>query len=114
VEPGRGPGIEAETVGSLGHPWFTHYLLRVGGLPAAVARRATFDGASYLSSIGTAGWARGRGYGGLVTRAAAMDGAAAGEWTYLGVFSENTQAIAVYRRVGFERVGGSCPDLVLV
>jgi ribosomal protein S18 acetylase RimI-like enzyme len=43
-----------------------------------------------------------------------MDGAAAGEWTYLGVFSENTQAIAVYRRVGFERVGGSCPDLVLV
>ncbi len=114
VEPGRRPGIEAETVTSLGHPWFTHYLLRVGGLPAAVARRATFDGASYLSSIGTSGWARGRGYGGLVTRAAAGDGAAAGEWTYLGVFSENARAIAVYQRAGFERLGVSCPDLVLL
>jgi hypothetical protein len=114
VEPGRRAGIEAETVTSLGHPWLTHYLLRVGGLPAAAARRATFDGASYLSSIGTAGWARGRGFGGLVTRVAAADGAVAGEWTYLGVFSENTQAIAVYQRVGFERVGMSCPDLVLL
>ena len=43
----------------------------VDGVPAAVARRATFDGLSYLSSIGTAGWARGRGFGGLVTAAAA-------------------------------------------
>ena len=31
--------------------------------PAAVARRATFEGLTYLSSIGTAGWARGRGLG---------------------------------------------------
>ena len=38
---------------------FTYYLLRLDGNPAAVARRATFDGASYLSSIGTATWARG-------------------------------------------------------
>ena len=55
---------------SLGHPWFTHYLLRFDGQPAAVARRATFDGLSYLSSIGTASWARGRGFGRLVTEAA--------------------------------------------
>ena len=114
VEPGRRPGIEAETVSSLGHPWFTHYLLRVGGRPAAVAKRATFDGASYLSSIGTSGWARGRGFGGLVTHAAAADGATAGSLTYLGVFSENARAIDVYQRAGFERVGASCPDLVLL
>ena len=115
VEASRRAGIEAETVASLRHPWFTHYLLRFGGRPAAVARRATFDGASYLSSIGTAGWARGRGFASLVTRMAAADGLAATcAWAYLGVFSENTGAIGVYERAGFERVGQSCPDLVLI
>lgn len=115
VDAERRPGIEAETMASLGHPWFTHYLLRVEGEPAAVARRATFDGASYLSSIGTARWARGRGYGSLVTRVASADSlGAASEWTYLGVFAENAEAIGVYERSGFERVGKSCPDLLLI
>ena len=41
----RQAGIEAETAASLRHPWFTHYLVRQDGGPAAVARRATFDGA---------------------------------------------------------------------
>ena len=36
--------IEAETIASLGHPWFTQYLVRVDGVPAAAARRATFEG----------------------------------------------------------------------
>jgi ribosomal protein S18 acetylase RimI-like enzyme len=113
VEPERRPAIEAETVTSLGHPWFTHYLVRVGGEPAAVARRATFEGVSYLSSIGTATWARGRGLGRLVTQLASSDGLAlASEWVYLGVFAENTGAISVYRRSGFERVGASCPDML--
>jgi ribosomal protein S18 acetylase RimI-like enzyme len=115
VDPDRRSGIESETLTSLAHPWFTHYLVRAHGKPAAVARRATFEGASYLSSIGTAGWARGRGFGSLVTRAAAADGLAAGsEWIYLGVFAENAVAIGVYERSGFERVGESCPDLLLV
>ena len=115
VDPGRRAGIESETVASLGHPWFTHYLVRLDGRPAAVARRATFDGASYLSSIGTAGWARGRGLGSLVTRVASVDALAAGsEWVYLGVFAENTRAMEIYRRCGFARVGDSCPDLVLI
>ena len=48
---------------SLAHPWFTHYLIRADGEPAAVARRATFEGVAYLSWIGTAGWARGRASG---------------------------------------------------
>jgi len=115
VGDARRPGIEAETVASLAHPWFTHYLVRLHGRPAAVTRRATFDGASYLSSIGTAGWARNRGLGGLVTRLASADGLAVGSsWVYLGVFVENEPASALYRRAGFERVGQSCPDLVLI
>ena len=115
VDPERRPGVEAETVASLTHPWFTHYLLRLDGQPVAVARRATFDGASYLSSIGTAGWARGRGFGSLVTQLATADSlAVASDWTYLGVFADNTPAIGIYERSGYVRVGQSCPDLLLV
>ncbi len=111
----RRPGIEAETVASLGHRSFHHYLARLDGAPAAVARRATFDGASYLSSIGTAGWARGRGFGRLVTAAAAADAQnAQSEWTYLGVSADNSRAIRSYERTGFARIGESCPDLLLI
>lgn len=114
VDPERRPAIEAETVASLAHPWFTHYLVRVDGEPATVARRATFEGASYLSSIGTAGWARGRGLGSLVTQLASGDALAAGsDQVYLGVFADNPSAIAVYERSGLERIGTSCPDLLL-
>jgi ribosomal protein S18 acetylase RimI-like enzyme len=114
VDPERRPAIEGETIASLGHPWFTHYLVRADGEPAAVARRATFEGLTYLSSIGTAGWARGRGLGSLVTRMAAADGLAdASSSVYLGVFADNLDAIGVYRRSGFEQVGTSCPDMLL-
>jgi ribosomal protein S18 acetylase RimI-like enzyme len=109
----RRPGIESETMVSLRHPWFTHYLVRIAGLPAAVARRATFDGVSYLSSIGTVGWARGRGLGSLVTGLAGADALAAGsEWTYLGVVAENAGAIGLYERSGYERIGASAADLL--
>lgn len=115
VGPERGPGVQAETAVSVRHPWFTHYLVRLDGRPAAVARRATFDGLSYLSSIGTAAWARGRGLGRLVTAAAVGDALAAGsEWTYLGVFADNDAAIGLYQGSGFQRVGEAGPDLLLV
>jgi ribosomal protein S18 acetylase RimI-like enzyme len=115
VEPERGTAIERETAATLGHPDFSHYLIRFEGRPAAVARRGTFDDLTYLSSIGTAQWARGLGLGRLVTAAAAADGHAAGShWTYLGVFAENATAVRLYERVGFAVLGGPVPDLLLV
>jgi ribosomal protein S18 acetylase RimI-like enzyme len=108
-------GVTAETVSSLARSTFTHYLARWEGRPVAVARRATFDGLSYLSSIGTATWGRGRGFGRLVTAHASSDAVAAGsEWTHLGVFADNRGAIRLYRELGFDRVGESCPDLLLI
>jgi ribosomal protein S18 acetylase RimI-like enzyme len=50
-----------------------------------------------------------------VTQVASADALGAGSvWVYLGVFAENTGAIALYERAGFERVGQPCPDLVLI
>ena len=114
VEEARSGPIRAETVSSLGHEWFTHYLVRWRGTPAAVARRATFDGLTYLSSIGTAPAARGRGFASLVTATAASDAVRAGSThVTLGVFAENDRAIRLYRRVGFEMLGAPAPDLLL-
>lgn len=115
IVAGREAGVLAETVASLRHPWFTHYLVRLDGRPAAVARRATFDDLSYLSSIGTASWARGRGFGRIVTAAATRDAIEAGSaWTYLGVFADNRTAIRLYEGAGFDRIGDAGPDLLLV
>ncbi len=114
IVPERQAAVQAETTASLGHGWFTHYLVRYDGEPAAVARRASFDNLSYLSSIGTAGWARGRGYGRIAAAAAARDALGArSEWTYLGVLAENASAIRLYEGIGFQQVGDASPDLLL-
>ena len=103
VGAARREGIVAETVASLADPRFTHYLVRHGGEPVAVARRATFDGLSYLSSIGTVERARGLGFGRMVTARALLDAVDAGsEWVHLGVFADNPAAIALYERLGFD------------
>lgn len=114
VGPERRAGIVAETLASLADPRFTHYLVRVRDIPASVARRATFDGATYLSSIGTASWAQGRGLAGLATAKATIDGLDAGSrWVHLGVFADNDPAIALYRRLGFQMSGVPGPDMIL-
>ena len=111
----RRVGVIAETVASLADPRFMHYLIRLDGVPAAVARRATFEGISYLSSIGTHPAARGRGLARLVTATAMADAAAAGsEWVHLGVFADNLPAFALYERLGFVPAGEPGPDLLLV
>jgi ribosomal protein S18 acetylase RimI-like enzyme len=114
VEPERQVAIELEAVQGLTDDAYHALLVRVDGQPAAVARRTTFSGASYLSSIGTHPSFRGRGLGRLVTAAAVADGLADGSgWTYLGVFEENDVAQRMYASLGFERVGGPAPDLLL-
>lgn len=90
------------------------YIARVGATPVAVAKRLAFDGASYLSSIGTRpGW-QGRGLGTLITAACIRDSVAAGErHVYLGVREENVRARTLYERLGFARIGDNARDLLL-
>lgn len=115
VDEGRRPGIEAETRLSLADRRFTHYLVRRDDVPVAVARRATFDGISYLSSIGTVDAARGLGLGRFVTAIAMNDAAKAGsDWIHLGVFADNVAARRLYETLGFAPSGAPAPDMILV
>jgi ribosomal protein S18 acetylase RimI-like enzyme len=114
VEPERRDRMAADTSLGFDQPDQHVYLARVDGVPAAVARRTTFDGASYLSAIGTSPPYRGMGLGRVVTSIATSDSLAArSRWTYLGVFQDNEVALQLYRRLGFEVVGPAAPDLVL-
>lgn len=111
----RRPGLMAETRASLADARFTHYLVRRDGQPVAVARRATFDGISYLSSIGTVDSERGLGLGRFVTASAMVDAAAAAsEWIHLGVFSDNVPARRLYEQLGFVMSGDPGPDMIFV
>jgi ribosomal protein S18 acetylase RimI-like enzyme len=114
VEPDRVAAIEQETLVLLGREEFHACLVRVDGEPAATARRTTFAGASYLSSIGTRPRFRGQGLGRLVSDAVLRDSIDAGSrWTYLGVFAENDIARRMYEGLGFVPLGGPAPDLLL-
>jgi ribosomal protein S18 acetylase RimI-like enzyme len=111
----RGPGVVSETLASLADPRFTHYLVRREGQPIAVARRATFDAISYLSSIGTVASARGGGLGRFVTALAMVDSVEAGaDLIHLGVFADNTPARRLYESLGFEMSGEPGPDMLLI
>ncbi len=111
----RRPGLTAETRVSLADRRFTHYVIRRRGEPVAVARRATFDGISYLSSIGTVDHARGLGLGRFVTATAMVDATAAGSsLIHLGVFADNVPARHLYERLGFAMSGDPGPDMILV
>jgi GNAT superfamily N-acetyltransferase len=114
TDPWRGDDIVTDVARSLRDPAVRLYLARVDGVPAALAKSTTFDGASYLSSIGTRTRFQGRGLGAWVTRAATADALADGaRWVYLGVFDQNFRAVRLYRRLGFEPVGDVAPDLLL-
>jgi GNAT superfamily N-acetyltransferase len=114
VEPERRVGVELEAIQGLTTDAYHAVLVRVGDRPAAVARRTTFAGASYLSSIGTDPAFRGLGLGALVTSLVVADSLADGSaWIHLGVFEENGVARRLYHSLGFEPVGGVAPDLLL-
>jgi ribosomal protein S18 acetylase RimI-like enzyme len=111
----RRPGVLDETGASLADARFTHYVVRRDGEAVAVARRATFDRISYLSSIGTIDAVRGHGLGRLVTATAMVDAAADGsEWIHLGVFADNTPARHLYESLGFAMSGDPGPDMVFI
>ncbi|HET9082997.1 MAG TPA: GNAT family N-acetyltransferase, partial [Candidatus Limnocylindrales bacterium] len=115
VEPERHPGVVAETLASMADPRFMHYLVRRDEMPVAVARRATFDGISYLSSIGAVDVARGLGFGRFVTASAIVDGFAEGsEWIHLGVYADNRAARRLYESLGLQMAGEPGPDMILI
>jgi GNAT superfamily N-acetyltransferase len=114
VDPDRRESIERETEILFGRPEVHVCLARIDSEPAAVVRRSTFAGASYLSSIGTRPAFRGIGLGRLVTDIAVGEALATGSrWTYLGVFTDNAVARQLYEGLGFVMVGGPAPDLLL-
>lgn len=107
--------VAAETYAAFASPAFHVVVIREGRHAVAVGKRYSFDGASYLSSIGTDPLAQGRGYGALVTATLAADARLAGSRRiHLAVQHLNDRAIDVYRRCGFEIVGDRVADLLLV
>ena len=66
--PDRAGELAADLHRTLGDPRIALALIRVDGVAAAVAKATSFDGFTYLSSIGTRARFRGRGLGGLATR----------------------------------------------
>ncbi len=111
--PGRAEQLAADLRLTLDDPRVLLVLVRVDGEPAVSAKATTFDGFTYLSSIGTRGAFRGRGLAGLATRhAMAVAGVREAGRTYLGVFSDNTPALRLYTRLGFVSLGES-PDMLL-
>jgi ribosomal protein S18 acetylase RimI-like enzyme len=114
VDDARRPGVIVEVLASLADPRFTHYVVHDDGEAVAVARRATFDGLTYLSSIGTIPTRRGRGFGRLITATATADGFDEGsEFVHLGVFADNGPAISMYEHLGYAFAGGPGPDMIL-
>lgn len=110
----RRPNLVAEIALTLAQPHFHAYLLAIDGEPVATGQRYTFDGASYLSSIGTRPAWRGRGLGTAVTRALARDSVAEGaRLVYLAVHAGNDQATSLYERLGFAVLGPRFADMLL-
>ncbi|MEI7744355.1 MAG: GNAT family N-acetyltransferase [Chloroflexota bacterium] len=111
--PGRAGELAADLARTLDDVRVTLVLVRVDGEPAAAAKATTFDGLTYLSSIGTRVAFRGRGLAGIATRhALALGRGRTPGTTYLGVFSGNAPALALYGRLGFASIGES-PDMLL-
>jgi ribosomal protein S18 acetylase RimI-like enzyme len=110
--PGRAAELAADLRLTLADERILLVLARVDGEPAAVAKATTFDGFTYLSSIGTREAFRGRGLARIVTRQAMALGSRGSRYAYLGVWTGNEPALRVYGDLGFASLGVS-PDLLL-
>ena len=109
----RHPNLVREISLTLSRSDFHACVVTVGGEPVATGQRYTFDGASYLSSIGTRPAWRGRGLAGYITRLLVADSQAEGVGLiYLGVYADNDTAIRLYERLGFAILGGRSADML--
>jgi ribosomal protein S18 acetylase RimI-like enzyme len=114
VEAARRLALENDVLACISRPGCAMLLLRVDGVPAAIARRATNQDGSYLSSIGTRPEFRRRGLGALATALLLRDALASGGSTiHLAVEADNDAGRLLYERLGFALVGDPAPDLLL-
>lgn len=114
VETDRVPALAAETLAASRRDGGAVLLLLDDDRPVAAARRVTWQGASYLSSIGTIPAARGNGFATLLT-AIAISGALAEGVHLVHLLAEAgmVRTERLYRRMGFESVGEPIADLLL-
>jgi ribosomal protein S18 acetylase RimI-like enzyme len=114
VDPARRLALENDVLACISRPGCAMLLIRVDGEPVAIARRATNEEGSYLSSIGTRPTVRRRGLGGLATLLAVRDALAeGGPIVHLAVESDNEAARLSYESLGFAVIGSPAPDLLL-
>lgn len=114
IEPRRWTPLASEIAIAMRHEAFHACLVRVDGEPVATGQRFTFDGASYLSSIGTRPAWQGRGFGALVTDALVRDSLQdACRIVYLGVQADNAAAVELYASTGFVPFGTGGADMLL-
>lgn len=114
VDPDRRVALENDLLACVSRPGCAVLLVSIGGVPAAIARRATTKDGSYLSSIGTRPAFRNRGLGALATALAVRDALDAGSpIIHLAAEADNDAALRLYERLGFATVGEASPDLLL-
>ncbi|MDP9483714.1 MAG: GNAT family N-acetyltransferase [Chloroflexota bacterium] len=114
VSADRSRSLALEIAADVEDPAADVRMVRVDGVPAAGGRRHGFDRMSYLSAIGVRAAYQGLGLGEAVTRALVEGALGAGhELIYLGVYAENDRATRMYRRVGFEVLGGTAAEYLL-
>jgi ribosomal protein S18 acetylase RimI-like enzyme len=113
IPPERRANLSREIGLTMERPDFHAYVVSIDGEPVATGERYTFDGASYLSSIGTRPAWRGRGLARAITQTLARDSLTAGiDLIYLGVYAENTGAMRLYRDLGFSIFGPRSADML--
>jgi ribosomal protein S18 acetylase RimI-like enzyme len=114
IPEGRRASLAAEVDLTMQQPRFHACLIRMNGEPVATGERYTFDGATYISSIGTRPEWRGLGLGRHITLTLARDSIADGvDLVYLGVYADNARAIRLYDRLGFGMLGPRSADMLL-